>query len=123
MPAEAPDIHAIFNEAVARQSDEDRLRYLDEVCGEAPDVRRRVEALLRALVGGTGSPSAPARAAEPFAVPENLRRFFAGKRAKAATTEAAGASTCCPPSELATCCAPEEKSGCCDPAASSCGCN
>jgi serine/threonine protein kinase/tetratricopeptide (TPR) repeat protein len=48
MPAAPPDIHAIFNEAVARESDEDRLRYLDEVCREAPDVRWRVEALLRA---------------------------------------------------------------------------
>jgi serine/threonine protein kinase/tetratricopeptide (TPR) repeat protein len=48
MPAAPPDIHVIFNEAVARESDEDRLRYLDEVCGGAPDVRRRVEALLRA---------------------------------------------------------------------------
>lgn len=89
---------------------------------EAP-VGLVVEALLRALVGGSGSPSAPARASEPFAVPENLRRFFAGKSAKAAATAATGASTCCPPSELATCCAPEEKAGCCAPATSACGCN
>jgi hypothetical protein len=89
---------------------------------EAP-VGLVVEALLRALVGGGGSPSAPARASEPFAVPENLRRFFAGKRAKSAAPETAGASACCPPSELATCCAPEEKPGCCAPATNSCGCN
>jgi hypothetical protein len=89
---------------------------------EAP-VGLVVEALLRALVGGAGSPSAPARASEPFAVPENLRRFFAGKSAKAVAPEAVAASACCPPSELATCCAPEEKTGCCAPAAASCGCN
>jgi len=89
---------------------------------EAP-VGLVVEALLRALMGGAASVSVPARSSEPFEVPENLRRFFAGKEAKAVATEATGATTCCPPSELATCCAPEEKPGCCAPAASSCGCN
>jgi hypothetical protein len=89
---------------------------------EAP-VGLVVEALLRALVGGAGAPTAPARASEPFAVPENLRRFFAGKRAKASAPEAVAGSACCPPSELATCCAPEEKPGCCAPATGSCGCN
>ncbi|MAD79765.1 MAG: hypothetical protein CMJ50_02815 [Planctomycetaceae bacterium] len=48
MAAENPDIQAIFNEAVARDSNEQRSQYLDEACGDDRQVRRRVEALLRA---------------------------------------------------------------------------
>ena len=56
-----PDIYAIFNEAVERESDEERAEYLDEACQGDPRVRREVETLLRAhsdagdFLGG-GSP-------------------------------------------------------------------
>ena len=48
MTGHAHDIHAIFNDALEHASDEERARYLDEVCRDAPAVRERVEALLRA---------------------------------------------------------------------------
>lgn len=48
MAGEKADIHAIFDEAVAQESPEQRARYLDEACGNDPKVRERVEALLRA---------------------------------------------------------------------------
>ncbi len=41
-------VHTIFNNALECGSDEDRSRYLDEICRDTPDVRERVEALLRA---------------------------------------------------------------------------
>ncbi|MDP3541893.1 MAG: DUF2703 domain-containing protein [Elusimicrobiota bacterium] len=60
-----------------------------------------VAALRRALAGGKGTE----RPAYP-GVPENLKRFFKGKEAKAAQ-----------------CCAPKEKAGCCGEAKpGSCGC-
>jgi diguanylate cyclase (GGDEF)-like protein len=43
-----PDILALFNESLGRESDEERSRYLDEACQDDPQVRGRVEALLRA---------------------------------------------------------------------------
>ena len=43
-----PDIHAIFNEAIELESDEQRLKYIDEACGGDPMLKERVEALLRA---------------------------------------------------------------------------
>lgn len=90
-------------------------RYQGQEFTEAP-VGLVVEALLREIAG---APAAAAAAdATGFEVPENLRRFFAGK----AEREHATAGACCPPAELATCCAPEEKASCCAPAASSCGC-
>ena len=48
MADKMPDIHAIFNEAIERESDEERSRFLDEACQDDPQVRGRVEALLRA---------------------------------------------------------------------------
>ena len=56
-----PDVYAIFNEAAERESEEDRNKYLDEACQDAPRVRARVETLLRAhsdprnLLGGVSS--------------------------------------------------------------------
>ncbi len=82
---------------------------------EAP-VGLVVEALLREIAGAPAA-AAPIGAVA-FEVPENLRRFFAGK----AEREPATAGACCPPAELATCCAPEAKASCCAPAATSCGC-
>ena len=43
-----PDILAIFTECLARDPDEKRSRYLDEACQGNPQVRGRVEELLRA---------------------------------------------------------------------------
>src|SRR5262245_12079453 len=48
MVSQKPDIQAIFNEAISLASDEERGRYLDEVCRDNPSVRSRVDALLRA---------------------------------------------------------------------------
>jgi hypothetical protein len=89
---------------------------------EAP-VGLVVEALLREIAGtsSTGSPSAASVVS--FTVPENLRRFFAGRAGKEADRTGEAEAACCPPSELATCCAPTEKAACCAPAASTCGCN
>ncbi|MHB8969955.1 MAG: tetratricopeptide repeat protein [Pirellulaceae bacterium] len=43
-----PDLHEIFNDALDRKTDEERSRYLDEACRDAPEKRARVEALLLA---------------------------------------------------------------------------
>ncbi len=48
MTAVKPDVQAIFNEAVAQESDEQRMKYLDEACVNRPEMRARVEALLLA---------------------------------------------------------------------------
>src|SRR5215467_11845431 len=48
MVSQKPDIQAIFNEAISLASDEERGRYLDEVCRDNASVRSRVDALLRA---------------------------------------------------------------------------
>jgi hypothetical protein len=90
-------------------------RYQGREFTEAP-VGLVVEALLRELAGATSIPGEP----EPADVhlPENLRRFFAGR----AALGAAAGDPCCPPAEQASCCAPEAKATCCPPAAASCGC-
>ncbi len=89
-------------------------RYQGQEFTEAP-VGLVVEALLREIAGAPAA-AAPADAAG-FEVPENLRRFFAGKAEREPATTA-----CCPPAELATCCAPEDKAACCAPATAACGC-
>ncbi len=48
MADKTPNIYAIFNEAAERESDAERREYLDEACQGDPQVRGRVEALLRA---------------------------------------------------------------------------
>lgn len=90
-------------------------RYQGREFNEAP-VGLVVEALLRELAGATPVPGEP----EPADVhlPENLRRFFAGR----AALGAAPGSSCCPPAAQASCCAPEAKADCCSPAAAACGC-
>jgi WD40 repeat protein len=50
----APDIKAIFVEALDRLTDAERAAYLDRACQGSPDVRARVEALL-AAIGQAGS--------------------------------------------------------------------
>jgi hypothetical protein len=75
-----------------------------------------VDAILREVYRGTSSEEPPMRSRE---VPENLRRFFAGKAAKTAPKE----SSCCPPVEQASCCEPSEKAVCCGASDSKgCGC-
>jgi hypothetical protein len=86
-----------------------------------------VEAILR-HVYGTAPELAPARRYE---VPENLRRFFAGKAASAPPaqpipdtepTEAAHGA-CCPAAEQQTCCDASAKPECCGGATEQgCGC-
>lgn len=68
-------------------------RYEGKEYTEAPK-ELIVEALRKELAGG-GRP--PARTPYP-GVPENLKRFFAGKAAKAA------AKSCCAPAEKSSCC-------------------
>jgi serine/threonine protein kinase/WD40 repeat protein/Flp pilus assembly protein TadD len=64
MLAEQPDLHAIFNEAIALEASEERSRFLSEVCGNDSKLRERIEALLRAhseaggFFGGRPDPEA-----------------------------------------------------------------
>lgn len=89
--------------------------YQGEEYTEAP-VGLVIEALLRELNGGSVAAGTVAGSGD---VPENLRRFFAGRKAAAVPESAA----CCPPAEQETCCDPLEKAGCCASAApAACGC-
>src|SRR5262245_57407990 len=54
MACRAPDIKAIFAEALDLASDAGRAAYLDRACAGSPNVRARVEALL-AAIGQAGS--------------------------------------------------------------------
>lgn len=73
-----------------------------------------VDAILRAVYGGTEQAAAPI----PAAVPENLARFFAGK-----AHLVAAAASCCASSEQVACCEPSQKASCCGEATSGgCGC-
>ncbi len=83
---------------------------------EAP-VGLIVEALLREVYRDAAAPvGAPPPAYE--GVPENLKRFFAGRTEGAATS----ASSCCGPEEQASCCEPSEKEACCGEDGDACGC-
>ena len=42
------DVLAIFSEALAQSSDEDRSNYLDKACGDDNELRGRLDDLLRA---------------------------------------------------------------------------
>lgn len=88
-------------------------RYKGKDYTEAPK-EMIVEALRRAMEGG-----APAAKRVKYpGVPENLKRFFAGKKAKTAS------DGCCAPTEKKTCCAPSEKASCCgDEGSGKCGCS
>jgi hypothetical protein len=90
-------------------------RYRGEDHDEAP-IGLIVEALLHEIAAAPASGTHDDE--PPIEVPENLRRFFAGR-----TKRAGGeATTCCPPEELESCCPPAEKASCCAPAATACGC-
>jgi len=62
-----------------------------------------VDAILRAVYGSEKEMPTPS---VPAPVPENLRRFFAAKAAKAS-------SACCSADEQSTCCEPAQKQACC----------
>ncbi len=92
-----------------------------------PPTELIVDAVLRHVYGAPSAPSATYR----YEVPENLRRFFAGKAASAQSdqlVEAAEptdtvATGCCSAAEEATCCDASAKSDCCGPdTAQGCGC-
>lgn len=90
--------------------------YRGEEFTEAP-VGLVVEVLLRVLAGQRSTETAPV-AYE--GVPDNLRRFFAGRAAGQNSTY----QSCCDPSEQATCCLPQAKVECCGPPTeeAACGC-
>jgi hypothetical protein len=70
-----------------------------------------VDAILRHVYG---QPTAQVQD-RPYRLPDNLRRFFAGRSAASETVESVpvAQSACCLPAEHDTCCAPAEKAGCC----------
>src|SRR5262245_40860733 len=49
MANEPAGVRAVFDEALERDTPEERAAYLEEACAGRPEVRREVEALLRAL--------------------------------------------------------------------------
>jgi hypothetical protein len=83
-----------------------------------PPVAMILDAILRELDGGASVERKP----EPYELPDNLERFFAGK-VRAEAPHAPTKADCCSPEEQGTCCDPEDKSECCGAAtAESCGC-
>ena len=65
MPANQPQVEEIFDEALRRAAGQDRARYLDEVCGGDPELRRRVERLLRAVSEAGSFLETPAQGPSP----------------------------------------------------------
>jgi len=83
-----------------------------------PPVEMILDAILREVYGGSAVQRE--RASDPYELPENLERFFAGKAMALAVTEGAG---CCPPAERFSCCEAEDKAECCGTATGmQCGC-
>ena len=70
-----------------------------------------LDAILREVYGGSGVERE--RASDPYELPENLERFFAGKAAALAVAAGTEGSGCCSPAEQSTCCEAEEKAECC----------
>jgi len=76
-----------------------------------------IDAILREVY--VSQPAAAPPAVSVADVPENLKRFFSGKRQQMAAEE----SVCCRPPEGAFCCDPSAKASCCGtPGAATCGC-
>jgi Domain of unknown function (DUF2703) len=85
-----------------------------------PPMAMIVDAILREVYGGVVVEQDPE--AEPYELPENLERFFAGK-VLAQTAEAPEEPDCCPQAEQHSCCDPEGKAECCGASAGAgCGC-
>jgi len=79
-----------------------------------------LDAILRAVYAG--AVVEPEAKTEPYALPENLHRFFAGKAANE-VTHVSVRMGCCPPEEQGSCCDPEDKAECCgDSSGEACGC-
>jgi hypothetical protein len=75
-----------------------------------------MDAILREAYSGTAQTVSPALTSAN--VPENLARYFAGKKQLVAEP-----ASCCAPVEQASCCEPSQKASCCGEAtAGSCGC-
>ncbi|MGH8932030.1 MAG: DUF2703 domain-containing protein [Egibacteraceae bacterium] len=75
-----------------------------------------VDAVLGEMYGGRAQPTL---VDEPYEVPENLQRFFAGRSAAVST----GQAGCCAPSEQESCCEPAAKESCCQASTTEgCGC-
>ena len=90
-------------------------RYRGEEYTEAP-VGLVVESMLHEIYGNRVE-GASTVAAYP-GVPENLRRFFAGKPARGPAEP-----SCCQPAEQETCCEPSQKAACCETSEpATCGC-
>lgn len=71
-----------------------------------PPVPMIVDAILREV--DAGEPVETELDAQPYELPENLERFFAGK-ARAQTTAPREEAACCPPADQSSCCADEDK--------------
>lgn len=82
-----------------------------------------VEMIVAAILGAVdrAAKAEPEPAAEPYRLPRNLERFFAGQGATAAAAPADPA--CCSPAEQSSCCDPADKAECCgDSSGGACGC-
>jgi Domain of unknown function (DUF2703) len=81
-----------------------------------PPVEMILDAILREVYGGSAVERA--RDPQPYELPENLERFFAGKAAVVPVDAA-----CCSPAEQSSCCEAEDKVDCCGTATGiGCGC-
>src|SRR5215475_6323475 len=65
MTENQPQVDEVFDEALCRAAGQDRARYLDEVCGGSPELRRRVERLLRAVCEAGSFLETPAQDPSP----------------------------------------------------------
>jgi hypothetical protein len=90
-------------------------RYQDREYNEAP-VGLIVESILREVFAEGGTPDH--RLPVYSGVPENLRRFFAGRSDMHAETT----SSCCSAEEQRECCEPVDKAECCATDTAGCGC-
>src|SRR5262245_35667351 len=74
MSTPVPSAKAIFDEAAEIASRPDRQAYLDRACADAPQLRLKVEALLRAYDDAGSFLESPAAAPAPTAVAQDTER-------------------------------------------------
>ncbi|MCI0742644.1 MAG: hypothetical protein L0Y72_26725 [Gemmataceae bacterium] len=67
MDQQAANVKAVFDHALEIESPADRQAYLEKTCADAPDLRQKVEALLRAYVQAGSFLESPAALASPLA--------------------------------------------------------
>jgi tetratricopeptide (TPR) repeat protein/serine/threonine protein kinase len=65
VPEHQPQVDEVFDEALRRAAGADRAHYLDEACGGDPELRRRVERLLKAVAEAGSFLEAPAQDPSP----------------------------------------------------------